>query len=151
MYSIFKNVIESGNYELSDLLNKIDTKWLENALTDDERVELMRLAREKAIAENSYANADKRFEDIYRQLEALRYSNEMLTNRVVALEGGLVEPDVPMDEYPEYVQPTGAHDAYFTGAKVTYNGKKYTCIAPNGVAVVWNPDVMPAYWQIIEE
>lgn len=151
MYSIFKNVIESGNYELSDLLNKIDTKWLENALTDDERVELVRLARDKAIAENSYANADKRFEDIYRQLEALRNSNEMLTNRVVALEGGSVEPDVPVDEYPEYVPPTGAHDAYYNGAKVTYNGKKYTCIAPNGVAVVWNPDVMPAYWQIVEE
>lgn len=151
MYSIFKNVIESGNYELSDLLNKIDTKWLENALTDDERVELMRLAREKAIAENSYANADKRFEDIYRQLEALRYSNEMLTNRVVALEGGSVEPDVPVNEYPEYVQPTGAHDAYFTGAKVTYNGQKYICVAPEGVAVVWNPDVMPTYWKLVEE
>lgn len=150
MYSIFKNVIRSGNYELSDILNKIDTKWLENALTGDERVELMRLAREKAIAENSYANADKRFEDIYRQLETLRNSNEMLTKRIVALEGGSVDPEVPVDDYPEYIQPTGAHDAYFNGAKVTYNAQKYVCIAPEGVAVVWNPDVMPSYWQLVE-
>lgn len=151
MYSIFKNVIESGNYELSDMLRKIDTKWLENELTDDERVELIRLAREKAIAENSFANADKRFEDIYRQLDSLRISNEILTNRVTIIEGGTVGPDAPVDEYPEYVQPTGAHDAYYTGAQITYNGHKYICIAPEGVAVVWNPDVMPTYWELVEE
>lgn len=151
MYSIFKNVIESGDYELSDILNKIDTKWLENALTDDERVKLMRLAREKAIAENSFANADKRFEDIYRQLKELN-------DRVAAVEKSNSdadtevepEPEVPVDEYPEYIQPMGAHDAYYAGAKITYNNQKYICIAPEGVAVVWNPDVMPSYWQLVE-
>ena len=33
---------------------------------------------------------------------------------------------VSIDEYPEWVQPTGAHDAYNTGDKVSYNGKHYT-------------------------
>ena len=28
---------------------------------------------------------------------------------------------VSLDEYPEWVQPTGAHDAYNIGDKVTYN------------------------------
>ena len=32
---------------------------------------------------------------------------------------------VSLDEYPEWVQPTGAHDAYNTGDKVSYNGKRY--------------------------
>ena len=32
---------------------------------------------------------------------------------------------VSLDEYPEWVQPTGAHDAYNTGDKVSYNGKHY--------------------------
>lgn len=36
------------------------------------------------------------------------------------------EPSEPeVDEYPEWKQPTGAHDAYAKGAKVTYNGEKY--------------------------
>ena len=36
------------------------------------------------------------------------------------------EPSKPeVDEYPEWKQPTGAHDAYAKGAKVTYNGEKY--------------------------
>lgn len=32
---------------------------------------------------------------------------------------------VSIEEYPEWVQPTGAHDAYNTGDKVSYNGKHY--------------------------
>ena len=32
---------------------------------------------------------------------------------------------VSIDEYPEWVQPTGAHDAYHLGDKVSYNGKHY--------------------------
>ena len=32
---------------------------------------------------------------------------------------------VSLDDYPEWVQPTGAHDAYNTGDKVSYNGKHY--------------------------
>lgn len=38
------------------------------------------------------------------------------------------EPEDPADEWPEYKQPTGAHDAYHVGDKITYNGKHYTCI-----------------------
>ena len=34
---------------------------------------------------------------------------------------------VSLDEYPEWVQPTGAHDAYNIGDKVTYNGQHYVC------------------------
>lgn len=30
------------------------------------------------------------------------------------------------EEWPAWVQPTGAHDAYGLGAKVTHNGKKWT-------------------------
>ena len=33
--------------------------------------------------------------------------------------------DDPAIEWPEWKQPTGAHDAYFLGAKVSHNGKKW--------------------------
>lgn len=45
---------------------------------------------------------------------------------------------VSVDEYPEWVQPTGAHDAYNIGDKVSYNGKHYVCTAD---ANVYAPDV----------
>ena len=42
-----------------------------------------------------------------------------------------------------WVQPTGAHDAYPLGARVTFNGRVYESkIAAN----VWSPAVYPAGW-----
>lgn len=61
-----------------------------------------------------------------------------------------VEIPDPSIEYPEWKQPTGAHDAYYKGNKVTFEGAKYICIAPEGVAVVWDPVTYPAYWQLVE-
>lgn len=45
---------------------------------------------------------------------------------------------VSIDEYPEWVQPTGAHDAYAKGSKVTHNGKKWISSYD---ANVWEPGV----------
>lgn len=55
-----------------------------------------------------------------------------------------------VNEYPEYKQPTGSHDAYYKGDKVTFKGKKYICIAPDDYAVVWNPEEYPVCWQLVE-
>ena len=51
---------------------------------------------------------------------------------------------VSIDEYPEWVQPTGAHDAYNIGDKVTYNGQHYVCTSN---ANVYAPDVYG--WDLI--
>ena len=45
---------------------------------------------------------------------------------------------VSIEEFPEWVQPTGAHDAYNTGDKVSYNGKRYVCTID---ANTYAPDV----------
>ena len=45
---------------------------------------------------------------------------------------------VSIDEYPEWVQPTGAHDAYAKDSKVTHNGKKWISSYD---ANVWEPGV----------
>lgn len=44
----------------------------------------------------------------------------------------------PLEEFPEWVQPIGAHDAYEAGPKVSHNGKKWVSTAP---ANVWEPGV----------
>lgn len=54
-----------------------------------------------------------------------------------------VDPE-PTDEYPEFVQPTGAHDAYKTGDKITYNGKHYISKIDGNV---WSPDAYPQGWE----
>ncbi len=40
---------------------------------------------------------------------------------------------VSVDAWPEWVQPSGAHDAYNRGDKVSYNGKHYICTADANV------------------
>lgn len=50
-------------------------------------------------------------------------------------EGG---EEAPSEEYPEWVRPTGAHDAYAQGAKVSHNGKKWTSDVGGNV---WEPGV----------
>lgn len=128
MYDIIKSVIVSGIYELSDILKKIDTIWVQGDISDEQRTELIDLAREKANVQNSV--------DLAKKIEEL-------DKRVNALEQGT--PDEPTEEYPEYV----VGKWYYNGDKISYNGKNYVCIAPEGVVCVWNPDEYPAYWEEI--
>ena len=45
---------------------------------------------------------------------------------------------VSVEEYPEWVQPTGAQDAYMTGDKVSHNEKHWVSAVDNNV---WEPGV----------
>ena len=45
---------------------------------------------------------------------------------------------ISLEEWPDWIQPTGAHDAYAKDAKVTHNGKKWTSDVD---ANVWEPGV----------
>lgn len=45
---------------------------------------------------------------------------------------------VSLDEWPEWVQPTGAHDAYQTGDKVSHNGQHWQSTMD---ANIWEPGV----------
>lgn len=51
---------------------------------------------------------------------------------------------VSLDEWPEFVQPTGAHDAYNKGDKVTFEGKHYISLIDGNV---YSPATYPAGWQ----
>lgn len=50
----------------------------------------------------------------------------------------------PGEEWPEFVQPTGAHDAYHQGDKVTFEGEHYISLIDNNV---WSPKDYPQGWQ----
>lgn len=56
------------------------------------------------------------------------------------------EPEQP-ETYPSFVQPTGSHDAYNIGDRVTYNGKVYESTIN---ANVWSPDTYPQGWKAVE-
>lgn len=130
MFNKFKTVIESGGFNLSTMLGKIDSVWAEDRLTDEQRNQLKALARSKAKTGNSIDVEAKLIE---------------LENRIKTLEEGK-NPDPDAEEYPEYV----AGKWYRNGDKITYDGKKYICAnVPEGAVCTWNPDEYPAYWEAV--
>lgn len=52
--------------------------------------------------------------------------------------------EVSIEEFPEWHQPTGAHDAYNIGDKCSYNGQHYICTINGNV---YAPDVYG--WELI--
>lgn len=141
MHDTIKDVINSGRYELNDMLHKIDTLWVQGDLDDDQRDELVELARENATPEQTYAPIQEQIDQAFAQISAL-------DTRIKALEAGGSEPTDPEpEEWPEWVQPTGAHNAYSNGDKITYNGKHYISTMDGNV---WSPDAYPAGWQVQE-
>lgn len=150
MYKIIENVIKEGRYELSDILKKIDTKWFQGELTDEEKTELVRLAQEKAKPEDSYAPLQEQINNLYKTVDNITKELKICKEEITKLKGEEPLPQPEPIEYPEYKQPTGAYDAYHKDDKVTFNSERYVCIAPEGVAVVWSPIDYPAYWQKVE-
>lgn len=49
---------------------------------------------------------------------------------------------------PEWVQPTGAHDAYNTGDRVTFEGAVYESVMDGNT---WSPTEYPQAWKRVEE
>ena len=115
MKELFEQVIQRREYDLKSLLTCIDQYHIEGKLTDDERQELTQAAREGATAEYDYAG----------EINALWAAVRELQKEVA--------PPEPDDEWPEFVQPTGAGTAYQVGDKVTFNGVHYICRLPHCV------------------
>lgn len=131
MYDILKTVIDYQQYDLSKLIDRIDTAWAEAKIDGAQRTELTNYAREHATASGAI--------DVFKKLAEL-------DARVTALEdaSSVDDPDGgDENEYPEYV----AGKWYYSGDKITYGGKKYHCTAPSGQVCVWSPDEYPTYWE----
>ena len=100
MYDVIKNVIESGRYELTDMLKKFDTIWLQGGITEEQKNELVQLARKNADPENSYAPLQNQIDTLYENMTEMGKTILDLVKRVGELENKPVEPELP-EEYPD--------------------------------------------------
>lgn len=137
MFATFQTIINAGGYDLADLTERIKTMYAMGELTEDEMKQLLEQAQTNANPDDSYAPLADR-------VKAIEEWETTIEERLSKLESGSsTDPGEPADEWPEYVQPTGAHDAYHVSDKITYNGKHYTCAMDN---CVWTPDAYPQGW-----
>lgn len=124
---MIESTILSGDYELDKILSSIDLYHIEGSLTDEERRELIELARENA-------KIHYKEDDISQLFDRLR----ALEERVTKLEGTEV-----VEKYPEYEDDRW----YFSGEGVTFDGTKYICIAKK---TKFSPAEKPKDWQEVE-
>ena len=71
MYEIIKNVISNKRYDLEDITKKIDTLWVQSDLTDEQKEELITLARENFDPNNKVAVLAK-LAELEKKIEALQ-------------------------------------------------------------------------------
>ena len=158
MYDTIVSVIESGHYELADMLNKIDTLWVQGDLDNEQREYLMTRARENADPVNSYVDTPTQLASIFSRLHDLELAVTAINKSIESLAQSVEELGKPAEiekpsetvdtSYPEWRQPTCAVDCYNTGDTCTYNGKKYKCLIDG---CVWSPDVYPAGWSEVKD
>lgn len=128
MRDTVQKVIDSGAYELSDVLRKVDVLWAEGKLSDDDRAELAESAREKSTPQVDGSTVV----DILVRVQGLE-------DRVSALEGAEV------DEYPEWEDGR----VYREGDKMTWtDGERYVCAVPG--ETVATPEMWPDAWTKVE-
>lgn len=141
MYIIISNVIKSGNYELNDMLRKIDTIWVQGSLTDEERGELVELAQSNADPARSYAPLQEQINQAVDRIKALE-------GRMAKLEAG-EEPEP--EEWPEWYKWDGVGRVpWQNGSKCTHNGVRYISRVDNNV---WEPGgegVHENIWEAVE-
>lgn len=91
--------------------------------------------------DTAYAAADRiRYADkLYKCVQPHTSQTEWTPDKTPALW-----VEVSVEEFPEWHQPTGAHDAYNIGDKVTYNEQHYICIVDGNV---YTPDVYG--WELV--
>ena len=118
----------NGTFDLTDMLGKIDTHHIAGNLTDTDREELIRKAREKADPMGGV--------DVMAKLQELEERVRTL-EEAKATGGDTTEETVPEYQVGKW---------YYNGDKVLFEGVVKTCTAPAGVVCTWSPAEYPAYW-----
>ena len=103
-------------------------------LTDEDALETIELFPTWKADTQYVANYRVRFNDIlYKCVQAHTSQDDWTPDITPALW-----TRVSLDEFPEWIQPTGAQDAYMTGDKVSHNEKHWVSTVDNNV---WEPGV----------
>ena len=127
-------------YKLKELIQQLSKN-----LSDSEALEGIELFPSwKTDTDYILDNRVKYNGELYKMIQPTHHSQDDWTPDVAV--SVWVKIDDPSIEWPEWKQPTGAHDAYKNGAKVSHNGKHW--INTYGDGNSWEPGVYG--WDLVE-
>lgn len=140
------NLLQAEQQEIKkqeEMLKKIEKEKLMNSLDDTEAYSIRLLFDEWTVGTNYKQNYKvKHNNKLYKCLLNHKSQSDWTPNKAPSLWVEISNPD---EEYPEWKQPTGAHDAYKNGDKVSYGGNKYISTVDNNV---WTPTEYG--WELVE-
>lgn len=142
MYNALKRVIESGEFDLGKMEERLKMHDARGMINPAQHAELLELARVKADpfsgrdAKNEYLKHEER-------IRALEAKLDKLIKQVIGeIEGG--ETDTV-----EFKAPYDPYKWYYTGDGCWWNGKNYTCKnSPSTHPCTWSPDANPNRWEL---
>lgn len=132
---------EPDTYEVMEAVKKMLASSVEN-LTDEEALQVAALYPTWASKIGEAVNVGERYwydEKLYKVIQAHTVQDDWTPDTAVSLF-----TEVTIEEWPEWVQPTGAQDAYMTGDKVTFEGQHYICTVDYNV---YAPNVYG--WEVV--
>lgn len=111
-------------------------------MSDEQALEIKALYPEWQSGQD-YKTGDRlRYKDGFcKVLQDHKSQEDWLPTTASSLYVMIADPAI---EYPDFKQPTGAHDVYNTGDKVTFEGKHYVCLRDN---VAHSPKDLPDAWK----
>lgn len=113
-------------------------------LSEDELLDMIDLYRSYEIGKSYQVDDIFKYEDkLYRVIQAHTSQEDWVPSELPALYLSMM----PENVIPEWVQPTGAHDAYNTGDKVVFEGEVYESIISGNT---WSPTDYPQGWKLIQ-
>ena len=132
------------NIEKKEVVN-LNTKYketlLETKLKAEQMLELMEIYPEWEPGLDYYDGTIVRYAS--KLYEVLAPGHTSQADWTPEITPALFKNIVPEGVIPEWIQPTGSHDAYNTGDRVTFNELIYESLIDSNV---WSPEGYPSGW-----
>lgn len=139
-YEIFKSVILSGAFQLEDMLDKITTMWVQGALTEEEKNELILMA-------HTHTTVDGNRAPVQAQLDAIFVILDEVLLEIAKLKNGVQEePEEPEEVCAWYRWDGVGVIPWQTGVQCSHNGVVYTSAIDNNVWEPGAPGIDERYW-----
>lgn len=147
----YNKFLTSQNYDEvyakgEELFNELSKSIVLNNVSDEQAYIMRYMFNEFNANGFAYKTGDRFMYNnkFYKVLQDHTSQSDWTPDTASSLYVEIADPNI---EYPEFVQPTGAHDAYAKGDKVIFEGKHYISLID---ANVYSPTDYPAGWQLAE-
>lgn len=150
IYPIIKQVIKDKNYNLADLLEKIEKRCLEGAITEEERDELVTMANENANPQMSDAPLKNQVAALFDIVTELGLEIKQLKEAKDEVNPEETpEDETPVETYPAWYRHDGIGPKPWQDGSICIHNDRYWLSHVNDN--VWEPGALGVYENIWED